>query len=157
MATDFHPIIVHFPIALLSLYSMFEIISVRKLREKPYWFFVKAILISLGTLSSMGAIISGLLSPNFTRGVPLNDTHLYFAIGTTLFFTLISIPYMLAWFGRPREVIWSSKIVFNRRLMIPLAVVGLIAITITGGLGGAIVYGTGFNPIMNPIFKLLNL
>ena len=35
-----------------------------------------------------------------------------------------------------------------------LALLGLIAITITGGLGGAIVYGKDVDPIVSFIYKL---
>ncbi len=149
--------VIHFPIALLTLYCVFEILSFRKLSEKSYWFFVKAVLVSFGTLGSIAGVISGLFSTHLVRGVPLIEMHLRFSLASVLAFTLVSIPYLLAWFGKPDEVILASKIIFRRGIMIPVALVGLVLIVITGGLGGAITYGTQFDPTMAPVFKLLNV
>ncbi|MDO8565169.1 MAG: hypothetical protein Q7R67_00890, partial [bacterium] len=42
-------------------------------------------------------------------------------------------------------------------VIIPLSAVGLFFIVVAGGLFGAMVYGTKFDPFMAPIFKLLNV
>ena len=39
---NIHPIFVHFPIALLTLYSLAELIRWRRITELAYWFYVKA-------------------------------------------------------------------------------------------------------------------
>jgi uncharacterized membrane protein len=150
---DIHPLVIHFPIALLIVYSFFEIISIHKLQEKSYWFYVKAIMVLLGTLSAYVTFASSKFSEQFVKGEPLVELYNRFSYGTMAVFSFISILYLLAWFGNDKHVIFSSKFLFNRGAMIPLTIVGLFAIAITGGISGAMVYGTHFDPLMAPIFK----
>ena len=56
---DLHPIIVHFPVALLTLYGIFELFSVRRIARKPYWFYVKAVLVIFGALGALAAWLTG--------------------------------------------------------------------------------------------------
>ncbi|MDP2651194.1 MAG: hypothetical protein Q8O98_01235 [bacterium] len=154
---DFHPLIVHFPIALLTLYSLFEIVSIRKLQEKPYWFYVKAVFVIFGALGAIAMVITGQFATYFVRGEALAVMHQQFALASAILSTIIAIMYALAWFGDPRNLPMLGKFLFNRGVMIPLAIAGLIIIFITGGLHGAITFGTDFDPLMKPIFELLNL
>jgi hypothetical protein len=58
------------------------------------------------------------------------------------------------------ELFWPNKYsayLHRPYIIVPLALLGLIAVTITGGLGGAIVYGTHFDPFMAPVFKFLGV
>jgi hypothetical protein len=41
------------------------------------------------------------------------------------------------------------------KIIILLALLGLVLITITGGLGGAMVYGPNADPFFKPVFELL--
>jgi uncharacterized membrane protein len=154
---DLHPAVVHFPIALLTLYSLFELASIRRLQEKQYWFYVKSIFVILGTLGAVAAYITGLLAfENFYEST-LVQLHARFAIATIILFGLAALLYSLAWFGGPKALLFASRFLFNRGAMIPIALAGLIIIYITGGLGGAIVYGLESNPIMQPIYEYFNL
>ncbi len=148
---DIHPIIVHFPIALLMLYAVFECIRFNKVLDKPYWFYVKAILVIVGELMIFLTLMT---APN-EREMGLVQVHQTFAFATALVFGLIALHYLLVWLKKegkfnniPTLPSWS---------LIILAIIGLVCITITGGLGGAIVYGTEFDPLMAPVFKLLGV
>jgi uncharacterized membrane protein len=154
---NLHPQLVHFPVALLFLYSIFELISTRHLVQKPYWFYIKAVLIIGGALTGVLAALSGLIASNFDLSIPLVAAHFRFAFATNVLFGVTALLYMLAWFasGRKQEVVW--KLLSNRPTMILVSLVGLALITITAGLGGAMVYGTHFDPLMAPIFKLLGV
>lgn len=154
---DIHPLVVHYPIALLTLYSLFELVSVRKMQERPYWFYVKAVFVILGALGAVASAVSGLFATHFVRGVPLVEMHIWFSYATAAIFLIIAALYASVWWGNAVSARYSAKILFNRWAMAPLALVGLVSIVITGGLGGAMVYGTDFDPLMRPIFKLLDV
>ena|SRR5579872_6565978 len=149
MLGNFHPILVHFPIALLTIYAIFECIRFKKVIERPYWFFIKATLVILGELGALAAYVTG----HGQRGSVLIHIHNQFAIFTVWIFAIISLSYLLEWF-KPSKY---SNFMMKPIIIIPLAFIGLLAVVITGGLGGAIVYGTQFDPFMAPIFKLLGV
>ncbi|KHO51327.1 MAG: hypothetical protein QT04_C0044G0036 [archaeon GW2011_AR11] len=61
MPLNIHPIFVHFPIALLSLYAVMVLIRFRKVMGLPYWSYAKAILAIAGTLGAFAALQTGSL------------------------------------------------------------------------------------------------
>ena len=146
---DIHPIVVHFPIALLTLYAVFELFRFKKVLERPYWFHIKAILAILGEVSALLAFLTG----NEIEGNRLVEMHQQFAGMSILIFGVIALGYLFEWFWPVK----ASLFVMRPYIIIPLALLGLAVLTITGGLGGAIVYGTQFDPFMAPIFKFLDV
>lgn len=148
---DLHPIIVHFPVALLTLYAVFELVRFRKVLEKPYWFYIKAALVVFGALGAAAAYLTG---PD-VHGSALVSMHSNFATITLIIFTILGLNYLNEWLKREGKKHFSKSL--PSWLIVLLALAGLAAVTITGGLGGAIAYGTGFDPFMAPIFKLLGV
>ncbi len=112
-------------------------------------FHVKAVLSITGALGALAAFITGPDVP----GAPLVEMHERFSIITLTIFTIIALSYVCEWF-RPNKY---STFLHRPYIIIPLAALGLIVVIITGGLGGAIVYGTHFDPFMAPIFKMLGV
>jgi uncharacterized membrane protein len=145
-----HPIFVHFPIALLTMYAVLELIRFKKVLAKPYWFFVKAMFVIFGALGAAAAYMTG---PDALARSPLGREHSNFATLTLILFAIIGCAYLLEW-KRPNKY---SKFILRPYIIIPLALIGLAAVTITGALGGALVYGTNFDPLMAPIFKMLGV
>ena len=129
-----HPIVIHFPIALLTVYSILEIIRFKNTN-------IKSLLVFLGTL---GAYASALTGPA-GEGIHILDMHRLFALITITIYSLISINYI------------DKEFIKRPKILVTLAILGLMSITITGGLGGTMVYGTSFDPFMAPVFKLLNV
>ncbi|MEK7186865.1 MAG: DUF2231 domain-containing protein [Patescibacteria group bacterium] len=154
---DLHPIIVHFPVALLTLYGIFELFSVRRIARKPYWFYVKAVLVIFGALGALAAWLTGESASHYVEGVALVDMHASFAGATVILSSVIALIYLLVWFGKEKVQEYAWKFLSNRGAMIPLALALVVLVIITGALGGAIVYGTQFDPFMAPIFHLLGV
>jgi uncharacterized membrane protein len=168
---NIHPIFVHFPIAFLTIYAIAELIRFKKIMSLPYYFYIKAVLVILGSLTSFIAMQTGEMAEEIlSERSQLVEKHSAFANISAYIFGFISIVYVIHWYklsqeGKKMELvdIPSKKIqVFilvekiYRSILIPiLALIGLATITITGALGGAIVYGQNIDPFVNFIYSLV--
>lgn len=161
---DIHPILVHFPIAILSTYTILEFLRFRFLTRLQYWFYIKALLAILGSLATLPTMLAGLLAKSLlTTPNRVVDLHEKFAISASTIFLFIGFLYFLAWI-KPQvksknnllQFVFSVEhFIFEKNILIPVAFVGLILITITGALGGIIVFGPGIDPFSKILFNLL--
>lgn len=110
-----------------------------------------------GAVGALLANLTGEGATHFAEGVALIEAHEQFAQATLTLSIFLSLVYLVAWFGLDKFQLYAWKLLSNRGAMIPLALAILALITITGGLGGAIVYGTDFDPLMKPIFQFLGV
>lgn len=164
---NIHPILVHFPIGLLTVYSLLEIISIKKLRALPFWFQVKAVMLITGVIGSWAAFASGsLIEDEFNSN--LLEVHSSFAVATVVVYIIMAASYSVIWLEpwlTPRltatwmKKIWQWKIIAarfiqKRAVICLLAVIGLVVLTITGALGGAIVYGPDIDPVVSFIYYI---
>ncbi|MBI5400813.1 MAG: hypothetical protein HZB12_01720 [Candidatus Yonathbacteria bacterium] len=172
---NLHPLIVHFPIGLPATYSVLEYIRFKKVRTQSYWFYVKAILVILGTVAAYTAIFFGSLIENMFIAIPAKSAivpvHEIWAIVTTVIFSFLAICYFIRWIhldsndatplhSRPLlKKIWGilclvSKHTIDTNVSFIFAAMGLASIAVTGALGGAIVYGTAFDPFITFVYRL---
>lgn len=172
---NLHVVVVHYPIAFLTLYAIFELLRFRRLLVQPFWFYVKAILVILGSLGAGAALITGKMAKELFSGVsslePVVSLHEKFAQATTIIFTVLAVSYLVVWLDRENFMsvftsggtlakIWNflgrcARLVVETKLAIFLAFAGLICVTITGGLGGAMAFGPDADPFFRPIYNLL--
>ena len=171
---NIHPLFVHFPIALLAVYALLEIITpfVNKKAYKTYVEHAKTWFVSIGIVSTVPTIITGGLAGELVGETKLIEAHESFAIATTVVFALLASGYILrvcdacgvsTWLTRVHTLIARALTIVRRisavfmypPVRITLAVVGLALITITGGLGASIVYGPGIDPIVTFIYTLI--
>ncbi len=157
---DLHPIFVHFPIALLTLYALAELLPL-KLTQKIHGFhLIKQAFLYIGVLSSSVTLYTGLQAGEKLEGTiihELADTHELFAIISVSIFSFIMLSYLFSYFTREQ-----SQVLIQRYHVVKLfpifrkifAVIGLITITITGTLGGIIVYGPDIDPVAQFIYSL---
>lgn len=151
-----HPILVHFPIALLTLYAVFEYMRFKRLRALREWTYIKALFLFLGFGGALAAAVTGNLAEDLYRGESaVIRLHKAFAYFTIWIFGLICLVYAVV----VAERFWGEKIrassygswwgvigaVGTRMSAGPItvffALVGFVLLLITGALGGIMVYG----------------
>lgn len=167
MALNIHPFVVHMPIGLLSLYTLLEVISIKKLQSLPYWFFVKAVLVIFGSFGTYAALFTGSLAAGESKTL-LVEVHSDFAVLTTIVYTILALAYLLTWFkdkinfileNTKFKKVWilvdsTRGFVMRRLVLFFLSIVGFVLISITGALGGAMVYGPEIDPMVKIIYDL---
>jgi uncharacterized membrane protein len=154
---NLHVVVIHFPIAALTLYALLELVRWRKIAGLSYWFYLKAFLVIVGELGAIAAVVTGkILIQGFQGKLPKAiEMHERFAIMTAIAFGIIVLLYITAWLGRARSSPVPKVESFLAGWLMPLlALAGLILITITGGLGGAMVFGADVDPIASLVYKL---
>jgi len=169
---DLHPLVVHFPIALLTIYGIMEIVWSKRLKNDNSWFYVKASFLILGVL---GAFISLATGDEASKNVTLRNVvhvHEFWAGLSTYIFGFLAVAYIIhfIFLNYPKlfsktgletvESIWNFILkIKNWILFTPikylLVLAGLIAITVTGALGGAMVHGPNVDPLVSFIYNLL--
>ncbi|MDD3531390.1 MAG: hypothetical protein PHV99_02260 [Candidatus Pacebacteria bacterium] len=174
---NIHPFFVHFPIALLAVYSLLEIGTYVSpaLRRQPWMFPVKAFLLFVGAFAAFAALVTGGIAGDLIEGTSARayilEVHASFAGVTTLLYIVLAAAYLtcigdtLGWGNRiaglnnPFMRIWSVKkflahLVLDTWVLPVLAFLALVGMIITGVLGAAIVYGPGIDPFVSFTYHL---
>lgn len=176
---NLHPIFIHFPIALLSLYAFMEVIRFKKVTAQPAWFYIKAVLSIFGVLGALLAILAGegaeeavqagLVTAQVADPMAVIHLHEFLAQTSTAIFILVAASYAVEWLnksnfinrlpGKFLKTIWQfgTRIqgwITGTNFVVVLAVVGAILILTTAALGGSIVYGPDSDPIIRIIYSL---
>lgn len=173
---NIHPFFVHFPIALLAVYSLLELGTYffSSVRRQAWVFPVKAFLLFAGVLAALVALATGGIAEDLIEGTTRSyilEVHSPFAGATTLLYVILAAAYLVrifdmkGWGARiasmNRVFAWSWNIkrrfwnFFLGSWLLPLfAFLALIGITITGALGAAIVYGPDIDPAVSFVYHL---
>ena len=161
MNYNVHPLFVHFPIALLTLYSVLELIRFRIIRRQQYWFYIKAVLVIIGAASAWVAAYFGGIAEHMVtdRSIrPLIEMHSNWATITIAIYSILGVAYLIGW-AEKIGISWRplSKLkwlIIETPFVWILSTAGLIALLITGALGGSLVYGPSNDPVTNFIYHL---
>lgn len=166
---NIHPIFVHFPIAFLTIYAIAELIRFDKVMSLSWWMNTKIVLLFVGIVGAFFALGTGEFGEDlYASARDIIHVHETVAQITTAVFGALVAYYLvseinLKWGGQITASsfakVWSGlmklvSFIFNKPVIIALAFVGLVAITITGALGGAIVYGPDADPVVHFVYTL---
>ena len=169
MAYNIHPIFVHFPIAFLVAYSVIVILPFRKWFPKVAWKHIELVLLFAGVLGGFVANMTGEVAEHLTRANhKLVETHATFALISMWSYGLILAGEILTLLSsiiipkhniRVLDSILSPihKILTINFITKLLAIAGLVAIVVTGLLGGVIVYGVSADPLAPIVLKFLGI
>lgn len=170
MTYNIHPIFVHFPIALLFIYSLIKIFPFKKWFPRVSWKHIEILLLVVGVLGAFVAIYTGeiakhLVNPSSRQLVRM---HSLFATTSTWFYGLLLLGEILYFFNpliipklkslkATSAFLFIQKILNNIFVSKGLAILGIIAISVTGLLGGVIVYGPYADPFAQIVLNLLGI
>ncbi len=169
MQYNIHPIFVHFPIAFLMLYSLIKILPLQKWISSISLKVVERILLTAGILGGLLALQTGEIAENLTnQNHDILEMHEFFASLSVRVYGVILLGELMVIFGsfvnskiqnKTALDIYGTLVTLltNKYLVIILAVVGVVAIALTGLLGGVMVYGTSADPLAEPILSLLGI
>lgn len=180
---DYHPLVVHIPIAFLMIYSLFEIVTTLFFRKRWFSFlWTKVFLLLVGVLGAQGALFTGEMAEDLNEGIlsrKILHTHEEWASFTAGLFWIIFIIYLIIIITQKPffkekidRLVQKSKYInlffgvlktignffLKYKILIVLAsVIGLVSVSVTGALGGALVYGKEADPFVIITLKLLGL
>ncbi len=169
MTYNIHPIFVHFPIAFLIAYSLLVIFPFRRWFPRVAWKHIELALLFVGVLGGFAANMTGEVAEHLIRpNHKLVETHATFALISLWAYSLLlagEILTILSSVVIPRHnirVLDSLMSPIHKVLTINfitklLAVVGLVAIAMTGLLGGVLVYGASADPLAPIVLKILGI
>src|SRR5574343_414907 len=141
---NIHPIFVHFPIALLTVYAVLELIRFNKITNQIYWFYVKASILFTGTIGAFVSLSTGEMAEESVvkELQSLVEVHSTFATISTWIFAFIGIVYMIMWINKTDwnqqlfdsrfSKIWGIKVniatkIYESPFLVILAFLGLVA------------------------------
>jgi uncharacterized membrane protein len=170
MTYDIHPIFVHFPIALLVIYSAIKTLPLKTWFPRVAWKDIERTLLVLGTLGAFAALATGEVAEEMSRpNERLVEAHETFAtISTWLYVSLLVgelaelVSGRQSIFGKipssiQKAVLFVKKILTNTTFSKVIALLALIAISVTGLLGGVMVYGTTADPLAKIVLSILGI
>ncbi|MDQ5929249.1 MAG: hypothetical protein QG594_1027 [Bacteroidota bacterium] len=169
MTYNIHPLFVHFPIAFLVVYSVIKFLPVEKWITSISWRPIQRLLLVVGVLGAFVSNTTGEMAEHLVKADhDLVEMHAFFAGASTWIYGILLMGEILFLLNRyfvtkniqtpiNKILISIEKIINQNILSKTLALFGLIAISITGLLGGVIVYGVSADPIAPFVLRLLGL
>jgi uncharacterized membrane protein len=170
MSYNIHPLFVHFPIALLFLYSIIKILPFEKWFPKVAWRDIGRVLLVVGVLGAFTALLTGKTAEHlFHPNRQLVSDHIDFAVTSTCLYGALLAGEIISFVNARRfkygknwkfispVLVFLEQVLCNRILSAIIALIGLIAISCTGILGGVMVYGPTADPLAGVLLHLLGI
>ena len=169
---NLHPLVVHFPIALLSFYTFLEFLTLFPFAKKWNLKTTKILLLIWGLLWANIALQTGELAADILNSKYLGhiiDRHQWIGQASVYPYAILLVMYLLREIGEhQRQRTYREKrskymdIALKRiqkleswKVFVIFAVIGFILLSITGAIGGGIVYGPDADPLTKIMFEIL--
>ena len=161
---ELHPVIVHFPVVLLTIYAVLEILTTFIHKHNPNLNWVKKWSLRLGVIGIWAAFATADQAEAIIGRSSLVSIHSDLAGATEAIFLVISALYIVsdAWviaqipsrFINPLTALagWCKRYYIT----LVLAILGLVVLTATGAVGGSITRGTSHDPIAARAVQIMN-
>lgn len=169
MTYNLHPLFVHFPIALLLLYSLLRIFPWPKKWPSFNWQIPRIYLLAAGLIGAYFSNLTGEVAGDITRHHKgLLDMHESFASFSVNIYVILIIAEVLLLIKpvylekvslqvlKP-FLIHLQKILSYRIIFTILAIAGIVALSIAGLLGGVMVHGLAADPLAELVLEILGL
>jgi uncharacterized membrane protein len=166
---NIHPLVVHFPIALLLVYSLITLLPMKKWLPRVAWDDVATVLLVCGFAGAFMALQTGEIAAYLARpNRDLLEAHELFANATSWMYGLLIAGKVLvfvqtrSFFSKvptffQKGIASLGALLTHRTVVILLALFGLLALFLTGALGGIMVYGTTADPLAPLILNVLGI
>jgi uncharacterized membrane protein len=155
-ASGLHPLVVHFPIALLLIAPLFVLLSVIFKKQRLGLAVAALVLMVVGTAAAFVAVSTGNLAGELaerTAGVSATlERHENLAETTRTVFALLTVMF-IAMFGAPlvRRRQWSNGIyVALSTVFLVFYAAGTVTLVNTAHLGGQLVHRYGVHALLGP-------
>lgn len=170
MTYNLHVIFVHFPIALLFLYSVIKILPLKNWFPKVAWRDIERTLLLFGMLGAFAALATGGTAEHLVRpNRQLVNTHADFAITATWLYGALLFGEIAAFinarhyaYGKDYQFAAYLLVLIERVLCNPIfsrviAFVALATLLIAGLLGGVMAFGVTADPFSSTMLSLLGI
>lgn len=165
-----HPLLVHFPIAMLFTYSVIQILLILFKQDQKKFQLSLCILLLVGVLGGGASLSSGEALESLRGENALMELHAFFATTTIWIYAAILIAMLVMYiykFDNIKKYIKNSSlhkfitilynisnIIVSPKIIVILSFIGLVTLSITGALGGALVRGPESDIFINFIYNL---
>lgn len=142
---NIHPAFVHFPIALLFVYALLELLPLASWWPSFAWGSVKRFALYLGTPAAIATAVTGGMAEDAIGEIPSVEVHEKAAL-LLIALSVLASALTFWWKAETPARAWIVRIV---------ALAILIMLFVVGSLGANIVYGSNVDPIVTLVVKLL--
>ncbi len=157
---NIHPVLVHFPVAFLTVYALLELVPFKKITKQPYWFYVKFYVLFFGVIGAGAAILAGQAIENNFGPSQLVSLHSKINETASFLFGLLLVAYLVEWITRERKehmiqrivgplwkfFLWIRNLLYPVAVRIAISIIALFLITLGAALGGLIAFGPSLDP-----------
>lgn len=173
---NLHPLFVHFPIALFTVYALLEMIPSKKLRNNETVFLIKCFILIIGTVSVWPTLASGeaiehMFGSDASKNALVEIHGLWGSVAAGIFQGLAAV-YLIEWIKKGKGKLlnwlttqkgvssiwkllnWIQTKLYHKPVLIIFALLGFIALTCAGALGAALVHGEQIDPAVQFIYNL---
>ncbi len=168
MNYNIHPLFVHVPIALLCIYSILVIFPFKKWFPRIAWKDIERTFLSIGIVGAFFALGTGETAEHLTRpSHQIVEAHSMFAAIATWLYGALLLGEVCAVINKYPAVLLGRIPVLQKVLVFIeqhlthsffaslVAFIALIAMGVTGLLGGVMVHGVSADPLAPYILRIL--